>query len=195
MVDFLYQEICTVVEGKRAPNYAPYIQAFINQAYTCSVMSAFLPAKHGRLQPHAKLDKYVDPNHPPPNGEAEASGSASACKRGKSATHTAYTSAPKSKRSFTYRAMKSIIGYVKAIHKCTFQASARSKKAVCMINEEHCKNGENIPAGSEDVHSVLKEFDAVFSSDDEVTQPAAQFHIVVHDEPEASGDFYGGSDV
>lgn len=61
--------------------------------------------------------------------------------------------------------MKNIKGYVEAIHKRVFKASARSKKVMCMINDEHHKNGKDIPAGSEDIDSQLEVLADVFSND------------------------------
>lgn len=195
VIDFLYNEMRRVVENKRAPNYATSIQVFINKAFLLNIMSTYPVTNDTRVQLYAQTNIKKDPHShgaapPPPPSSAYAIGSGSARPHGKSPVEASVPQPPSKGRSFTYRAPKLMMSYVKDIHHHVFKASARSNKALCLINVECHHNGEKVPYGSEDECSHREEYVEVFFSDEEVNKPVEQDE----DQSQAYGGFYEGGD-
>lgn len=183
VIHFLYSEFKTIVEDRRNPTYALYVQALILQETTQSIMSTYPVAKHGYVQIVAQWDTKQDPGHPTlcPSTMAKAKASGrDALGSSSQATHwealvedqgpNVVYAAPK-KKSFTYQAQKAMMSYLRAIHHRTHKFKACSKLALSLVNKDYHRNGEDIPEGPEDKNNQLEVFDDPFSDDDVVKQP------------------------
>lgn len=151
VIHFFYSEFKIIVENRRNPTFAPYVQAFIIQATSSSIMIILSVAKHGPVQIVARWNTKLDPYHPTlcpgtkpkPNGsEAPSSSSQEAHGKGPADPHGPSMSynAPK-KKGFTYPDQKAMMSYIKAMHRRMHKSSARSKLALSLINKECHHNG------------------------------------------------------
>jgi hypothetical protein len=160
VMDFIYREIKFGVEEKRAPAYAPFIQAFINHVAGEKVMEAHAVKEQSMYTPIFTRGPML-PEHGKNKGVQEESPNASP--RPIKKTH-------KPKDSKWKKAIKSIFLMCKSADAHAFNANERSKRMAREANARRRAQGEHVVDSSSLEPSVLVEYEDPFTSGEEEVQ-------------------------
>lgn len=118
------------------------------------------------MQPATPSQNFRDPHPHGPTATAKFAEQGGSRPHGKGLARDSPMRKP-TRKNATRIDLKSILGYVKAMHKRLFKASWRVKTALSLVNAERRKNAEDAPAGSEDKESDLEYYEHPFSSDED----------------------------
>jgi hypothetical protein len=160
VMDYVYKEIRFGVEEKRAPTYAPYIQAFINHVVGERVMRIHAIREPSLFTPLFTRGPML-PEHGKNKGVQEESSHDSPRPSKKS---------NKKKGSKWQRAIKSIFLMCKSADAHAFEANERTKKLAREANARHREQGEQVVDGSSLDASELVSYDDPYASDEEEVQ-------------------------